>query len=86
MSGSYEYYSGFTATGDKIRPSNWIERVAILTSTFNNNRLVYNASLVPVIYNGQLCLRINHGLLKQTFPITYHTAIALLKELESNPI
>ncbi len=54
-----EYYVilGKDATGRKLRPSDWIERVCSTFASYDEDRrLRYSGSLVPGMINGEKCL------------------------------
>jgi len=80
----YEFYSGITNAGKKVRPSNWAERIALLASTFGKDkRLQYNNGLIPVLLDGQPCLRINEEVLT---PEIYAQVIVILKSLDAKKV
>jgi len=87
MKSNYEFYSSITNAGERVRPGNWMYRIAILASTFDNRkRLNYNITLVPSVYDGQLCLRIDKENLKTNFPGLYENIIEMLSNLDVKKI
>ncbi len=86
MKPPYIFYTGNTPSGDRIRPSNWMYRLADWTSTFEHSRLVYNPALIPVIHNNIPCLRINKIALKHDFPELFDSIIQVIVSLEAASI
>jgi len=79
MAANYEFYSSVTNTGERVRPGNWMYRVAILASKFDNRkRLNYSDALVPMIYNEQRVLRIDKEALRNNFPEIYDNIIEMI--------
>jgi hypothetical protein len=57
--------------GRKLRPGDWIERIACALASFDENcRLRYSASVQPCIIDGEKCLVVARGL-EQTNPQGY---------------
>lgn len=79
---NYEYYTSQTRAGGKVRPSNWIARVAILASTFDKGkRLQYNNALIPSEYNGISCLRVDRKALQRISPEMYACVMNIIDSL-----
>jgi len=79
----YEYYSSETNAGGRVRPSNWMSRVAQLSSIFDKRkRLIYSDALIPVIKDNNVYLRVNEEKLKKEFPGIYESVIAILVFLD----
>jgi hypothetical protein len=80
----YEYYSSETNAGGRVRPSNWMSRVAQLSSIFDKRkRLIYSDALLPVVRDNNICLRVNEEKLKTEFPGIYESVIAILIFLDA---
>ncbi len=47
---------GYTNSGSKFRPSDWIDRVASMMASYEIQRLVYSDYLHPELYQGNKCL------------------------------
>ncbi len=62
-----------TLHGDRLRPSDWAERLASAAATFENNRLVYSTKVTPCKRcEDRVCLKV-HQSLKQDEPELYRT-------------
>jgi len=57
--------------GKKLRPGDWIERIACALASFDENcRLRYSVSVQPCVIDGEKCLVVARGL-EQTDPQGY---------------
>lgn len=62
---------GITHSGNKFRPSDWVERIAAAFGSFDaSQRLRYNPMVRPVSYDGLYCLFVAAGL-AMIDPATY---------------
>ena len=54
---------GFTASGEKFRPSDWAERLCGMMSVFGEDRqLSYSPYLKPVVIAGTICVVLDRRL------------------------
>lgn len=59
----YLIISGVQEDGKKLRPTDWIERIASALATFDeNNRLHYSECVHPCVIDGEKCLVVARGL------------------------
>lgn len=58
----YLIIEGVTISGDKFRPSDWIDRIASFYADHTNGRLRYSEQLQPGIYDGNKVLRVDCAL------------------------
>ena len=57
--------------GRKLRPGDWVERIACALASFDENRrLHYSESVQPCVINGEKCLVVARGL-EQVDPQAY---------------
>lgn len=61
---------GITEQGERLRPSDWAERVCGSLSSFDNQRICYSPMLQPVIKNGTSCVVLDPQLAEAN-PETY---------------
>ena len=62
---------GFSHSGKKFRPSDWIERLASVFASFDTgHRLRYDPSVIPMKVEGQPCLFVADSL-AQTDPAAF---------------
>ena len=81
MTTQYSLFSGFTPEGEKVRPSDWAVRLALLTATIKGKRMKYHTAVIPFICNGDVCLRVDVDKLKTDCPHMYHDIMFALKSL-----
>ena len=70
---------GVTETGEKFRPSDWVERMSGSLCTFNNRRIVYSPLLQPSVQSGDKCLILDPAL-KETNPDIYQSIMKFVQD------
>ncbi len=53
---------GITTTGDKFRPSDWVDRLCGMLADFENQKMSYSPYLRPLVYNNMNCVAIKKTL------------------------
>jgi len=69
---------GETEEGQTFRPSDWAERMAGSSSTFQGHRMIYSPLLQPMVKNGQKCLLLDPDL-KESNPSLYEAIMEFAK-------
>ena len=79
LSADYFVITSFQEDGKKLRPGDWIERIASsLASIDANRRLRYSASVQPCIIEGEKCLVVARGL-EESNPQAYEFIMQFAK-------
>lgn len=86
MNHKYSFYTNDTNTDKRIHPRNWMYRVSGWLATFDGNRLKYNQLLIPLIYKGRCCLRINEEEIKQEFPEIFECVYNIIQFLDAKKL
>jgi hypothetical protein len=72
---------GVNQAGQKLRPSDWAERVCGHLSSFENQRICYSPLLQPITKNGYSCVLVDPEL-SVTNPEAYEMVLAFALENE----
>ncbi len=80
QSKDYVIIEGVTDSGKKLRPSDWVDRLAGLAAEYGpDRRLRYSKQLRTTTVNGQKCLRLELNLKESNEPI-YDMVVCFAEE------
>jgi len=70
---------GVTEEGNKLRPSDWIERISSTLANFGaDHRLQYSSAVAPCIIDGEKCLVVARNL-NEVNPTAYNFIMGFAK-------